>query len=201
VVQWLLQDYAEAFDETGKRYSHLLIGRVDLMHNLIEGILKYSRLGRLREDKQNVDLNRLVLEVITLIDPPASVHISFENQLPTLASEPTLLHEVFQNLIDNAVKSMDKAGGEIRIKCEREDNRWLFSVADNGRGIDSAYFDKIFEIFKSLSPSNEVEGTGIGLALVKKIVEQKGGRIWVESEVGRGSTFRFTLPDDDHEEL
>ncbi len=196
LVQWLLQDYADTFDETGKRYSDLLIGRVDLMHNLIEGILKYSRLGRLNEEKVEVDLNSLVQEVITLIDPPSSVRISFENQLPTLTCEPTLLHEVFQNLIDNAVKYMDKPSGEIRIKCEREDNRWLFSVSDNGRGIDADDFDKIFEIFRSLSPSNGIESTGIGLALVKKIVEQKGGRVWVESEVGLGSTFCFTLPDD-----
>ncbi len=199
LVQWLLQDYAEAFDDAGKRYSELLIGRVDLMHNLIEGILKYSRLGRLREEKKEVDLNRLVREVITLIDPPESIHIIFENQLPTLACEPTLFHEVFQNLIDNAVKYMDKPGGEIRLKCEREDHQWLFSVSDNGSGIDAEYFGKIFEIFKSGSQSNRVDSTGIGLALVKKIVEQKGGRIWVESEIGRGSTFRFTLPDDGYE--
>ncbi|MFH1115172.1 MAG: ATP-binding protein [Pseudomonadota bacterium] len=196
LVQWLLQDYAQVLDEAGKRYSELLIGRVDLMHNLIEGILKYSRLGRLREEEQEVDLNRLVREVITLIDPPASIHIIFENQLPTLSCEPTLLHEVFQNLIDNAVKYMDKPAGEVRLKCEREDHQWLFSVSDNGGGIAPEHFDKIFEIFKSASHSNRVDSTGIGLALVKKIVEQKGGRIWVESEVGRGSTFRFTLPDE-----
>ncbi|MDQ7785244.1 MAG: ATP-binding protein [Desulfomonilaceae bacterium] len=195
LVQWLLQDYGSTFDETAKRYSDLLIGRVDLMHNLIEGILRYSRVGQLREDVREVDLNRVVQEVISLIDPPASIRISFANSLPSVQSEPTLLHEVFQNLIDNAVKYMDKPDGEILISCEREDNQWLFGIADNGPGIAPAHFDQIFEIFKALSPSNGVESTGIGLALVKKIVEQKGGRIWVESEVGRGSTFRFTLPD------
>lgn len=200
LVQWIVQDYSDAFDQTGKRYSDLLIGRVDLMHNLIEGILKYSRVGRTREEKREVDLNRLVQEVINFISAPTSIHISFENQLPTLMSEPTLLHEVFQNLIDNAVKYMDKPNGEIKIDCLREEGQWMFRVADNGPGIDSAHFEQIFEIFKSFSTADEVESTGIGLALVKKIIEREGGRIWVESQVGEGTTFFFTLPDDDGEQ-
>jgi signal transduction histidine kinase len=200
LVQWIVQDYSDAFDQTGKRYSDLLIGRVDLMHNLIEGILKYSRVGRIKEEKRSVDLNWLVQEVIDFIGAPTSVHISLENHLPTLMCEPTLLHEVFQNLIDNAVKYMDKPNGKIKIACQRDDRQWLFRVTDNGPGIDSAHFEKVFEIFKSVSTAEGVESTGIGLALVKKIIEQKGGRIWVESEVGQGSTFHFTLPDEDGDE-
>lgn len=200
LVQWIVQDYATVLDETGKKYAELLTSRVDLMHGLIEGILKYSRVGRIREEKRDVDLNNLVQEVVSVISPPPSIEIRLVDPLPTLHCEPTLLHEVFQNLVDNAVKYMDKDGGDIRIGCRRENSHWLFSVADNGPGIDPTQFEKVFEIFKTLSPSEGVESTGIGLALVKKIVEQKGGRIWVESEEDSGATFHFTLPEGDREE-
>lgn len=194
LVDWIVKDYEGVLDETGKRYAELLTGRVKLMDNLIEGILRYSRVGRFQEEPREVDLNLLVHEIINVIDPPESMSIRVDDPLPTVMCEPTLLHEVFQNLLDNAVKYMDKPNGEIRIGCARENAHWTFSVADNGPGIDEVYFEKIFEIFRTFSHSDGVESTGIGLALVKKIIERKGGRIWVESEPGRGTKFLFTFP-------
>ncbi|MEK6559248.1 MAG: ATP-binding protein, partial [Planctomycetota bacterium] len=99
-----------------------------------------------------------------------------------------------QNLISNAVKYMDKPEGEIKIECSKEGNYWKFAVADNGPGIEEKYFEKIFQIFQTLKPRDEVESTGIGLSIVKKIVEMYGGKVWVESKVDCGSTFYFTLP-------
>lgn len=194
LVEWLQEDYGEAFDEEGKEILELLTGRVLRMHNLIEGILEYSRVGRIREERRLVDLNELVEDAISMVNPPQDIVVSVEDTLPSVTCEPTRIHEVFQNLIDNAVKYMDKPSGEIKINCAGNDCQWELSVSDNGPGIDESNFTKVFEIFQTLAPRDQVESTGVGLSLVKRIVELHGGRVWVESELGNGSTFFFTLP-------
>ena len=141
-----------------------------------------------------VNLNQLLAEVIYLIAPPAHIDIQVEDELPSILCERTRIEQVFQNLLSNAVKFMDKQRGEIKITCAQEDGYWKFSIADNGPGIDEKYFDKIFQIFQTLAPRDESENTGVGLALVKKIIEMYNGKIWVESKVGHGSKFFFTLP-------
>jgi signal transduction histidine kinase len=102
--------------------------------------------------------------------------------------------EVFQNLLSNAIKHIDKPDGIIKIGCVEKNGYWQFHVADNGKGIEEKYFEKIFQIFQTLSPPNEQENTGLGLTIVKKIITNHKGKIWVESKVGQGSTFFFTLP-------
>jgi len=104
------------------------------------------------------------------------------------------MEQVFQNLIDNAITYMDKPEGIVKIGCADEGTQWTFRVSDNGPGIDRQYHDKIFQIFQTLAPRDEHESSGVGLTLVKKIIEQYGGSLWVESEPGKGSTFYFTLP-------
>ncbi len=194
LADWLSTDYADKFDDEGKEHMRLLISRVRRMDSLIDGILQYSRVGRVKEVAVAVDLNRLVHEVIDLLDPPKNIAISVENSLPTIMAEPTRIQQVFQNLISNATKYMDKPEGEIHIASSAEGRQWKFSITDNGPGIDQQHFEKIFQLFQTLAPRDRVESTGVGLALVKKIVEMYGGRIWLESTVGRGSTFFFTLP-------
>lgn len=109
-------------------------------------------------------------------------------------AEPTRIQQVFQNLISNAIKYMDKPEGEIRVACVADGKHWIFSISDNGPGIDKQHFEKIFQLFQTLAPRDRVESTGVGLALVKKIVEMYGGRVWLESTAGQGSIFFFTLP-------
>ena len=164
------------------------------MDGLIDGILQYSQVGRVKEVAVEVDLNRLVREVIDLLAPPQHITVSLENSLPTVRVEPTRIQQVFQNLLSNAIKYMDKPEGEIRISCGAEGKQWKFSISDNGPGIDRQHFEKIFQLFQTLAPRDRVESTGVGLALVKKIVEMYGGRVWVKSTVGQGSAFLFTLP-------
>ncbi len=194
LADWLSTDYADKFDDEGKEHMRLLISRVHRMDGLIDGILQYSRVGRVKEMAIAVDLNHLVREVIDLLAPPENITVSIGNSLPTVMAEPTRIQQVFQNLLSNAIKYMDKPEGEIRIACVAEGRQWKFSITDNGPGIDQQHFEKIFQLFQTLAPRDRVESTGVGLALVKKIVEMYGGRIWVESTVGRGSTFFFTLP-------
>ena len=194
LTDWLATDYADKLDKNGREQMNLLMNRVQRMHNLIDGVLKYSRVGRVKEEKVKVNLNDLVSEVIDMVAPPENIEITVENQLPVVECEQIRIMQVFQNLLSNAVKYMDKPQGQIRIGCVEEDCFWNFSVSDNGPGIGEKYFEKIFQMFQTLTPRDEFESTGIGLTVVKKIIEMYGGRILVESEVGNGTTFFFTLP-------
>lgn len=194
LANWILTDYADKFDKEGKEQMDLLLSRVKRMHDLIEGILQYSRAGRIREEKLEVNLNELVPGVIDMIAPPENVEIKIENELPTILCERIRIQQVFQNLLTNAIKFMDKPKGKIKIGCVEDNGYWRFSIADNGPGIEEKHFAKIFQIFQTLSPRDEFESTGIGLSVVKKIIEMYGGKVWVESKVGYGSTFFFTLP-------
>jgi two-component system sensor kinase FixL len=194
LAKWISTDYANKFDQDGKEQMSLLLSRVDRMHNLIDGILQYSRVGRVKEEKVQVNLNELVPDIIDLIAPPENITITVENELPVIECDKTRISQVFQNLLSNAVKYMDKPEGHIKIGCTEEENCWRFSVTDNGPGIEEKYFDKIFQMFQTLSRRDDVESTGVGLTVVKKIIEMYGGTIWVESKVGEGSTFFFIVP-------
>jgi signal transduction histidine kinase len=129
-----------------------------------------------------------------VIAPPENIEITVEDKLPVLMCEKTQIVQIFQNLINNAIKYMDKPIGQIKVNCTEEDYFWKFGVTDNGPGIHHRHTEKIFKIFQTLSPRDGIESTGIGLSIVKKLVELNNGRVWVESDVGQGSTFFFTLP-------
>lgn len=187
-------EYSDKLDERGIELLEMLVGRASRMYEQIGSILEYSEIGRIEEKKRNVNLNKLVKEIIGVIAVPENVEISIAGRLPALTCNATRISQVFRNLLDNAVTHMDKPEGRIEIDCVEEDDLWKFSVADNGSGIEEKYFKKIFQIFQTLARRDEVEATGIGLTVVKKIVEVSGGTIWVESDVGEGTTFFFTLP-------
>ena len=194
LADWLVMDYADKFDEVGKEQVRLINTRAKQMSTLIDRIQQYSSLGQSDQKKQQVDLNIVLSEVISRIAPPENIETTVENVLPTLMCEETHIIQIFQNLLSNAVKYMDKPQGQIKVGYTEENYFWKFSVADNGLGIQQRHFKRIFKIFKTLSPCNGIENTGIGLSIVKKLVELNKGRVWVESEVGQGSTFFFTLP-------
>jgi two-component system sensor kinase FixL len=194
LADWLATDYADQFNDEGKEHMRLLINRVHRMGALIDGILQYSRVGRVREAQLPVDLNRLLVEVVDLLAPSAQVEVRVAAGLPTVTAEPTRLQQVFHNLISNAIKYMDKPHGLVQVGCEDGGAQWRFYVRDNGPGIEQRHFERIFQLFQTLAARDRVESTGVGLALVKKIVEMYHGRIWLESEMGTGTTFWFTLP-------
>jgi PAS domain S-box-containing protein len=194
LAHWIAADHADKLDASGREQISLLLSHVDWMHQLIEGVLEYSRVGRIKEEKVWVNLNELVPRVVGFVCPPENIAVTVDTELPTIQCERTRITQVFQNLLSNAVKYMDKPQGHVHVGCTEEDGSWRFSVADNGSGIEEKYFEKIFKMFQTLSPRDKFESTGIGLTIVKKIVDLYGGRIWVESKVGEGSTFLFTLP-------
>jgi len=194
LAEWISTDYADKFDEQGKTQVKLLVEKAKQMSALIDDILQYSKLGHSTPEKRQVDLNIVLSEVIAGIGPPENIEITIENKLPILMCEKTQIMQVFQNLLSNAVNYMDKPKGQIKVGCLEQDGYWKFSVADNGPGIDEKYFKKIFKMFQTLSPENRADSTGIGLSIVKKIIELNAGIVWVESELGKGSTFFFTMP-------
>jgi signal transduction histidine kinase len=191
---WISTDNRESLDEEGKEKLELLLVRVRRMNDLIDGILKYSRVGRSREEAIPVDCNSLVAETVDLLAPGENFTVTVQEGLPTVTADRTKLGEVFQNLISNAIKYIDKPHGQIRIGCDPDGKGWRFFVADNGPGIEEKYHEKVFQIFQTLGSKDTPGSTGVGLAVVKKIVEQMGGEIWIESCSGQGTTFFFTIP-------
>ncbi len=194
LANWILADCADKLGDQANEQINLLLDRVERMYNLIEGALQYSRLGQTKGKQIQVNLNKFVPEIINMVVPPENITVTIENELPVIECDETQIMQVFQNLLSNAIKYMDKPQGWVKVGCVEQDGFWKFSVADNGPGIEEKHFEKIFKIFQALPTSPRFEGTGVGLTITKKIVELYNGKIWVESKVGEGSTFFFTLP-------
>ncbi|NOQ36264.1 MAG: AAA family ATPase [Methylococcaceae bacterium] len=191
---WIEEDYADAFDDDGREQMTLLRSRAKRMHEMIDGILQYSRIGRIRETLEKVDLNIIITDVIEALSPPEHIKLEIQPQLPILWGEKLRVYQVMQNLLDNAIKYNDKPQGLIQFSYEDKKTDWCFCIKDNGVGIDEAYKEKVFQLFQTLSPKDQQNSTGIGLSLIEKIVNNWEGKIWLESELGKGSQFFFTFP-------
>jgi light-regulated signal transduction histidine kinase (bacteriophytochrome) len=194
LTQWLEEDLGDRVTGTSLEHMQLLKGRVARMEALIDGILAYSRAGRTREKPETVDVGNLISESVELLAPAEGIEIVVQPDMPTIQTERVPLQQVFMNLLSNAIKHTKRPGARVEVSSERRDDRYEFAVADNGTGIAPQYHDRIWQIFQTLAPRDKVEGTGIGLSVVQKIVEARGGRAWLESELGRGTTFYFTWP-------
>ncbi|MBL0103304.1 MAG: response regulator [Bacteroidetes bacterium] len=169
----------------------MMKSRTARMQGLIDGILHYSRMGNVTESKEEVDTKELINNIIDLLGHQDNVTFNVSDSLPVVSAERIKLHEVFQNLICNGIKYNNKEKVVIKIWHEEYPDRYEFCVQDNGIGIKPEHQEKIFGIFQTLVPKDKSESTGIGLTIVKKIVEQQGGNIMIASTFGEGSTFRF----------
>lgn len=196
LTNWLIEDYAEKLDEDGRQYLEKLLSRARRMNNLIDGIMQYARIGRVKTNPQLLESETEISEIIEGLSVPDGITVKMEEKMPQVYFDKNLFHWVFRSLIENAVKHLGKPEGEVVISCMDRDGgeTWEFSIKDNGIGIEERYFEKIFKIFQTLRSHPEEESKGIGLALVKKIAERNGGKVWVKSKVGEGSTFFFTMP-------
>ena len=195
---WISEDYLDDMPEEGREMFERIRGRVLRMEGLIEGILAYSKIDRKDDVFIDVDLNKQLKESLDLIDVPKNFKIDIQENLPTVKGDQSKIHQVFMNMLSNAIKFNDKPEGEglVKVKCEDDGQFWKFSVEDNGPGIEPQYHEKIFVIFQTLNARDTFESTGVGLAIVKKIVDEMGGKIWLESELGKGTTFHFTMAKD-----
>jgi chemotaxis family two-component system sensor kinase Cph1 len=195
-VQLLEMRYTEELDEDAKEFITFAVEGVSLMQTLIDDVLAYSKVDMQAVEFNTIDAN-LALEK-ALANLKGRIHesqaIITVDPLPIVMADKTQLMQLFQNLIGNAIKFRGKATPTIHISAQRQENEWLFSVADNGIGIDPRFSERIFVIFQRLHTRDEYPGTGMGLAICKKIIECHRGRIWVESELGKGAVFYFTIP-------
>ena len=191
---WISEDYNRKFDEKGTKNARLLSGRAKRMSRLLNAVIQYSELSLVDRKQEFLDLNEILSEVTGSIQIPDYINLTIENKLPVVKGVRKFMHELFNNLINNAINCFEKSDGYIKIGCVEDGDFWKFSVSDNGPGIDEKYFGKIFEIFQMLSLRDVTENVGIGLSIVKKVVELYDGQVWVESKLGEGSTFFFTLP-------
>jgi len=194
LAQWLGEDYKDALDKDGQEKIDLLLGRAKRMHNLIEGVLAYSRLGRMKPTMHQVNSHEETRQIIDSLSPPEHINIVIQDRLPLIIYDRIHFNQIMQNLISNAIKFNDKENGLINISCAEDEDYWEYCVSDNGVGIEEQHFERIFKIFQSLKARDEFESTGIGLTIVKKIVEYYGGTIKLTSQPGKGSEFRFTIP-------
>ena len=191
---WIQEDAGETLSSESAEHLRLMHGRVQRMEALIDGMPTYARATKKDRSREKIDVGRLVKEVVELLDPPARVTIHIDPTLPTVEAERVPFQQVVMNLLSNAIKHGRADAPEIDIGYTDDPNDYDFRVADNGPGIPAESQDRIWQLFQTLESRDKVEGSGIGLAVVKKIVEAQGGRAWVESVPGAGATFHFTWP-------
>lgn len=199
LATWIQEDVGPKLTDESRQHLGLLHSRIVRMEALIDGLLQYSRAGRVRGRVEEVKVGDLVKEVVDLFNPPAEATIEIAPDLPTLHTERLPLQQVFSNLIGNALKHAGRVDTVVRIGVEDAGAFYEFSVTDNGQGIPPAFHGKVWEIFQTLQPRDKVEGAGIGLALVKKTVESRGGAVSLDSDESRGAQFRFSWPKHDDE--
>jgi len=193
----LEKNYNDKLDERGKQYIHFAVDGAKRMKQIIMDLLEYSRVGRFSKEEEEVNLPEVLGEIISLFknlidEKKAVVKLG---HLPVIRSHRTPIRQVFQNLIGNALKyTKPDVEPQLTVTCVESEREYQFEVSDNGVGISPSHFEKIFVIFQRLYTRGEYEGTGIGLSICKRIVETMGGKIWVTSEEGVGSSFYFTVP-------
>jgi PAS domain S-box-containing protein len=192
--EWIEEDLQDQLPAENRRQIHLLRGRVRRMEALINGLLEYSRIGRMKTPMSRVKVDDMLQEVIESLAPPPTFTIEIQAGMPTLLTKRLPLQQVFSNLIGNAIQHHNRPDGHVKISVEDRGDYYEFAVADDGPGIAPEFQNKIFVIFQTLEARDHKESTGVGLAIVKKIVETETGTITLNSQLGVGSTFRFTWP-------
>ena len=192
---WIEEDVAEQLSDDGRNYLDLLRSRIKRLDMLLDGLLRYAQTGRDETDLEIVDSCSLVTDIVELIQPPASMKVAISETLPEFLTHRPPLQQILHNLIGNALKHHDRTEGVVEISCRDMDDQYEFLVADDGPGISDEYHAKIFQMFQTLKRRDETESSGIGLALVQKLVRNNGGTISVSSSASeRGAAFRFTWP-------
>jgi PAS domain S-box-containing protein len=191
---WIEEDLEGKMEPDTRKNFDMLRGRTHRMESLINGILQYSRAGRVKSENIPIDVNAFVKDIIHNLSPPELFKVLVDENLPVIQGEKLAIDQVFSNFISNAIKYNTNEKPEIKVFYEDLGSMHKFGVSDNGPGIAPEFFSKIFVIFQTLQARDVIESTGVGLAIVKKIVEEKGGQVWLESELNKGTTFYFTLP-------
>jgi PAS domain S-box-containing protein len=199
----LLEEYNEKFDDEGKRLLGIIRTSTSRMFQLIEDLLAFSRMGRLAIDSVEVDmadLAKAAFEECRILVPDRNIQFEL-GTLPKARVDKAMMRQVFMNFFHNAIKfTRQRDNARIDVSCEKKGNENIYRIKDNGVGFDMNYVHKIFSVFQRLHTQEEFEGTGVGLALVEKVIKKHGGKVWAESKVNEGAIFYFSLPENIKEE-
>lgn len=194
LAEWIEENIQDKMDDETKGYMNLLKGRIKRLEGLLSGLLQYSRASQHNTKSEKIDLNDMVSEIVDL-NVTSNSNFTVNYDLPVVTAQRAVLDLIFRNLIGNAVKHHDAEQGIIHVSHEVSATEHIFTVEDDGPGVPVEFFDKVFKIFQTLRPRDEVEGSGMGLAIVKKLVERCGGKVWLEPANGlRGLCVKFSLP-------
>jgi PAS domain S-box-containing protein len=195
--QLLEQDYGAGLDANGREYIGLIVQSATRMRSLITDLLTFSRVGKQDAERTAVACEEVMAQVEAQLASVIEARhaVITHDPLPVVTSTPLEMGQLFQNLVSNAIKYQPGDAPSVHVSARRSNGGWTFSFSDRGIGISPQHQERIFQIFQRLHTADQYEGTGIGLAICRKIVDRHGGRIWVESEEGDGATFYFTLPD------
>jgi PAS domain S-box-containing protein len=196
LASWLEEDLGDTLPKRSREHLHLLRSRASRLESMVGGILQYSRAGRCERSLEDVDVRELVQEIVALLSPPETAQVVPSPELPKLHTERVPLQQTLMNLIANALTYARRPDVLVEVTAVSEDGVWHFCVRDNGPGIPAEDYERIWQLFQA-GPGGERRGSGIGLAVVRKTAEARGGRAWVESTPGHGSTFHFTWPKHD----
>lgn len=194
LAEWIEEDIKGKVNQETDQNLRLLRSRVSRLESLIQGILMYAKAGKTKANPEHIDTKPFIEEIIALLHPPKNSIIKLEGHWPTIEADPIRFHQVVSNLISNAIKYNDKKQIEITLSCKVEGETFSFSITDNGNGIEEEYHQKIFHLFQTLATDDNNSSTGIGLSIVKNIIDELGGNIKVESQKNIGSKFTFELP-------
>ncbi len=192
LVEFIEEDEEGKLAKDSVKHFGMLKDQLEKMHGLIEGILQYSRVGRKNSEKQEIDSGKIIQDILNYYLNEQELDFELNGDFPKLNVNPTLFHQLFQNLISNAVKAIQNKTGRIAVSYQSIEDTHIFKVSDNGKGIDPKHHNRIFKIFQTLGDNDD--GTGVGLTIVKKIVDHHEGDIQLESMVGLGTTFTISLP-------
>lgn len=194
VITWIEEDYSNELSPKISEYIQLIKGRLMRAENMIRGILAYARVGKEQPETEHTNLNVLLQDIVENLAIRPGINVEVQKDLPEIYTEKLPLHQVLSNLISNAIKYHDKPEGYVKVYVRNQIDHYEFFVEDNGPGISKTYHDKIFAIFQTLQARDSFESTGIGLAIVKKILDDRKMKIKVDSEPGKGTIFSFTWP-------
>jgi len=192
LLSWIKEDCGEKMGEESVGNLKLMEEKIEKMDQFLEDIINYSEIGTTSLKSNTIDLNKKVVDIIDSIHIPKNISVIVKGNLPVLKADARRLRQVFQNLIINAVNFNNKEVGLVEIGVEETEDLYTFSIQDNGPGIPKEYHEKIFNTFTTLG--YQEKSTGMGLSIVKRVIDLYGGEIWLESEVEKGTTFYFTIP-------
>lgn len=191
LITWIKEENEANFNPTTEEYFTLIQKKVEKMNHLIQGILTYSKIDKVHIVNEEVDLNDLVQNILNMVFVPEHIEIKIANKLPTIKADGFRMQQLFQNLINNAINFNDKPNGLVEIACIEKEGHFVFSIKDNGVGISKKNHEKIFFIFESIAQDDK--SSGIGLSIVKRILDNSNEKIWLDSQENKGTTFFFTL--------